>query len=124
MVRRVGARHALQVLASGRRMTTAEAVQRGLVDESVPAGTAVEAARRWCDALCAQPLDAVRGAARVVKTWRDKPGEGAVAERAVFSQLWGSPAPLDALAKVMGRGSSWACWRSWLAVQSSGWFPR
>ncbi len=103
LVHRVGARHALQVLASGSRMTTSEALSRGLVDYSVAPGTAVGAAQSWCEALCAQPLDAIRGAARLVKTWRDDSAQGGSTERAVFAQLWGSPSHVEALRKVLGR---------------------
>lgn len=103
LVRRVGPRHALTVLAGGGRMTAQMAAEHGLVDHVVPQGTALDAARAWCVEVCGHPVAAVRGAVRTVRTWRDRPADGVATERAVFGELWGGEAHVAALAKVFDK---------------------
>jgi enoyl-CoA hydratase/carnithine racemase len=103
LVRRVGAQRALQIMATGDQLSAPEAARLGLIDHLVPPGTAREAATAWCAEVCARPISAVRGAARVVKAWRDTPEAGIDTERVVFAELWGGPDHLEALAKVFRR---------------------
>ena len=69
--RRVGLNRALDLIVTGRRVTAAEALDLGLVDRGVPAGSARPAARQLADAIAAQSPVSLRAAKRAVRTGFD-----------------------------------------------------
>ena len=101
LVGRVGAARALQVMTLARRMSAEEAHGLGVVDRLVPDTEALAEAEQWAAQVCTQPTAAVRGAVRVVRAWRDAPAGAAGVEASVFSELWGGPAHVAALAEVL-----------------------
>jgi len=100
LVRQVGARRALPLLARAERLSAASAAAAGLVDEVVDAGSALVAAHTWIERLRSLPPDAVRGVVSVVRAARDDPDRAVEVERRVFGELWGGLAHRAALAMV------------------------
>jgi enoyl-CoA hydratase/carnithine racemase len=65
--RRVGLNRALDLIMTGRRVTGAEALDLGLADRGVPAGSARTAARQLAEAIAAQSPVSLRAAKRAVR---------------------------------------------------------
>jgi enoyl-CoA hydratase/carnithine racemase len=65
--RRLGPNRALDLILTGRRLTAAEAVDLGLADRLVPAGSSREAARQLAEQIAAQSPISLRAAKRAVK---------------------------------------------------------
>ena len=84
LLRLVGRRHALRLLATARRVSADEALDLGLVDVLCEPGHAEAAAREFLAPFVRLPKTAVRGAKRLVAN-PDEEGE-------VFGSLWGEPA--------------------------------
>jgi enoyl-CoA hydratase/carnithine racemase len=66
-VRAVGQRVAEALCVSGRLMNPSEALDVGFVDEVVPAGEVVAAARRWCEHILEAPPEAVADTRSVLR---------------------------------------------------------
>jgi enoyl-CoA hydratase/carnithine racemase len=65
--RRVGLNRALDLIVTGRRVTATEALDLGLADRGVPAGSARTAARQLADGIAAQSPVSLRAAKRAVR---------------------------------------------------------
>jgi enoyl-CoA hydratase/carnithine racemase len=65
--RRVGLNRALDLIMTGRRLTAAEALDIGLADRGVPAGSARTAARQLAEQIAAQSPIGLRAAKRAVR---------------------------------------------------------
>jgi enoyl-CoA hydratase/carnithine racemase len=65
--RRVGLNRALDLIVTGRRVTAAQALDLGLADRGVPAGSARTAARQLADGIAAQSPVSLRAAKRAVR---------------------------------------------------------
>jgi enoyl-CoA hydratase/carnithine racemase len=65
--RRVGLNRALDLIMTGRRVTAAEAIDLGLADRGVPAGSARTAARQLAEAIAAHSPVSLRAAKRAVR---------------------------------------------------------
>jgi enoyl-CoA hydratase/carnithine racemase len=50
--RQIGQKHAMGMLLTGRRVSAEEGLRLGFVNEVVPPGELLAAARRWADAIC------------------------------------------------------------------------
>lgn len=98
LVRRVGPRAALALMATARPLSAAEALVVGLVD--VVEADPIAGARARAADLLAIDADALRGAKRVVRAAAALPdAEALAAELDVFDALWGGPGHLRALAR-------------------------
>lgn len=91
LVRRVGARNAMRLLAFARPISAEEAESVGLVDRAVGQGEALQEARRWLAELESVPPEALRAAVLIAR------GAPAELEEALFAELWGGPAHRAAL---------------------------
>lgn len=94
LVRRVGSRHALRLLAFARPVPAEEARQFGLVDRVVAPGAAVAEARAWLQELENIPPEALAAAVRIGR------GADPAEEQVLFASLWGGPAHRVALARL------------------------
>lgn len=92
LLRRVGQRRALRLLTEARLLSAAEALDAGLVDEIVDDPS--QAAEAWAQAALDRPAAALRGVVRMCRA------QGDDAEGAVFAELWGGTAHLDALRQL------------------------
>ncbi len=79
--RQIGQKHAMGMLLTGRRVSAREGLALGFVNEVVPAGELLPAARRWADAIleCA-PLS-VRASKQAALAGQGRPLEEAMAAR-------------------------------------------
>ncbi len=79
--RQIGQKHAMGMLLTGRRVSAREGFALGFVNEVVPAGELMTAARRWADAIleCA-PLS-VRASKQAALAGLDRPLEEAMSAR-------------------------------------------
>ena len=66
LTRAVGYQRALEIAATGRRISAAEAVQIGIALTAVPADDLEQAVADLTDALLSSPADAVRGVSRLI----------------------------------------------------------
>lgn len=94
LVRRVGPRRAVPMLALAEVMSAAEALSVGVVDLLTPPGRALEVARARVAGLDAIPPGALRAALQVGR------GAGLEQEARLFGELWGGPAHLEALQRT------------------------
>ena len=85
LVEKVGQANAMRLLAFAERHDAASAKRLGVVDEVVPAGSAVGEAERWRTRLASLPPDALRAAIEIAR------GATVERERALFVSLWGAP---------------------------------
>lgn len=101
LVERVGSRRATLLLAEAGRMSAQAAKEAGLVDAVVPAGTALEQASQWLQAL---PAWSFPGVLRETVALCARGGfQGA---EDAFAALWGGPAHRTALLGIpQGRSS-------------------
>jgi len=65
--RQIGLKPAMGMLLTGRRVGAREALALGIVNEVVPAGELMAAARRWADQICECSPVSVRATKRVVQ---------------------------------------------------------
>ncbi len=94
LVRRVGSRRALQLLAFAEVLDVDQAQAVGLVDRVAPAGEAAIAARAWLAELERIPRESLRAAVAIGR------GASAEVESAFFASLWGAEAHREALARA------------------------
>lgn len=97
LVARVGRRRALRLLVEATPMDALAAKEAGLIDEITD--DAVAGAEAWIARAVELPPAALRGAVRVV---RAPAATAAQEELAVFTELWGGPAHVAALATARG----------------------
>ncbi|OQR96310.1 hypothetical protein ACHHYP_16095 [Achlya hypogyna] len=101
LVKLVGRQHALRLLARTEKVSPVHALAIGLADEVSTPEVDVEAtAHRFLEPICSKHPHVIRGLKRVVGHADDivldqMRGE----EYAVFQELWGGPANLEALAR-------------------------
>lgn len=94
LVRRVGPRRAVPILALAEVMSASEAMAAGLVDLLAPAGGALERARARVATLDRVDPEALRAALLVGR------GASVETEARLFGELWGGPAHRDALGRT------------------------
>lgn len=71
--RQVGHKHAMGMILTGRRVTAAEGLALGFVNEVVPKGEVLNAARRWADAILECSPMSVRASKQAVLRGLDEP---------------------------------------------------
>lgn len=98
LVRLLGRNHALRVLTGARPLSRGEAMTIGLIDHCCD-GSAVEATMSWCSGMLAHPPSAIRAVKQQVAAVAP-PRREPHAEAKLFSEVWGSPAHLEALQRL------------------------
>lgn len=101
LVARVGARRALRLLVEAAPLSATGAKEVGLIDEIVD--DPVASAEAWIARAAELPAEALRGAVRLVRA-TDAPASRE--ELRVFTDLWGGPAHVAALAAARARPRS------------------
>ena len=96
--RLIGYGKAVDLLLTGRTVTAQEALGLGLVEQVVPAGQALTAARSIAATIAANPPQAVQALKRLLRL---EPGEAAAQEREVFARLWASAEHLEAVSAFL-----------------------
>lgn len=97
---------ALDLLATGRVVSAAEAYALRLVQRVAPTGTALTVAQELAATISTNPPDAVRAVKRVLQTGLQIPTAEALAyERAEFPALWASEFRQAAVEKFLGKPS-------------------
>lgn len=90
--RLVGLSRAKDILFSGRQVDAAEAERIGLVDELVPEGTLLDAARARARRCTAGPREALTAVKHALNATHESPlDEGLDLELALFTPLLGAP---------------------------------
>ena len=92
LLRRAGRREALWWLTEARAVDVTESRRHGMIDELVPEGGALAAARAHAQRLTRLPQAALKGAIVLASG-------GDVSEREIFLSLWGGPDHTAALAR-------------------------
>lgn len=104
LLRIVGYSRAMALLLSGEVLRPPELDKLGLVQQIVPAGTALEAAQALAEDMAQQPPDVVRGIKALLQAGRTLPYDQALqTERDIFPPLWAADAHLDAVAAFLQR---------------------
>ncbi|HHO52801.1 MAG TPA: enoyl-CoA hydratase/isomerase family protein [Deltaproteobacteria bacterium] len=98
LVRLLGRNHALRVLTAARPLSRGEAMTIGLIDHCCD-GSAVAAAMSWCSGMLSHPPSAIRAVKEQVAA-AAPPRRSPHAEARIFSEIWGSPAHLEALQRL------------------------
>ncbi len=93
LVERVGRQRALMWLSDPQPRPASECLAQGMADRLVPAGQALDTARRLAARIASGAPSVLAAAARLAK-------DGAAGERETFLELWGGPNHLAALASV------------------------
>ena len=98
----VGRRVALRLLCDAASIDASECARLGLADEVVDEGGASAKARAWAGELVRRP-EAVRAAKRVVLARGRRAETARNLESHAFAEVWGGPAHVEALQKVLTR---------------------
>jgi enoyl-CoA hydratase/carnithine racemase len=102
LLRLVGYARAMEILLRGRTMHAHELQALGLVNDVVPAGTALTRALNFARQIAEAPPDVVRGVKAVLQAGLTQPyTEALQTERAVFPTLWGAAAHITAVANFL-----------------------
>lgn len=99
----VGYPKALELLATGRVLSAAQALSLGLVDSVAPAGFALQAAQDLAGQMAQHPADAVRATKRLLRFAIAHPEVSKHAERRLFASLWGSEFRREAVKAFLSR---------------------
>jgi ethylmalonyl-CoA/methylmalonyl-CoA decarboxylase len=105
LVNLVGRTRALRLLCGAETVSTEQALAMGLADLVVPSMNEVDdKVKELVQPYMDLPITAVRACKSVVAAGADLPLQEALAkELQVFSQVWGAPANVDAVRKVLAR---------------------
>jgi enoyl-CoA hydratase/carnithine racemase len=100
LMRQVTTKQAMGLLLTGRRATAAEGLAMGFVNDVVPAGTALDGARRWAAQILECSPMAVRATKALVLAQSDHVSEAdaVLAGYAVIDRLQASEDRLEGLA--------------------------
>ncbi len=104
LLRAIGYARALELLATGRVVSAAEALALRLVNLVAAAGEALAAARRLAEQIAANPPAATQAAKRILRASLARTDEDAMAaERAEFPSLWDTEFRREAVRKFLNR---------------------
>jgi enoyl-CoA hydratase/carnithine racemase len=104
LVERVGPLEAARLLFSGEKISAAEALRIGLVNEVVARGTARDRALAKVARIADNPRMAVAAMKRTLREVREaRRGAAMDRERAVFSSLWGGPGHQQAMSAFLAK---------------------
>lgn len=108
LVERVGPLEASRLLFTAEKVTAAEALRLGLVNEVVPTGMARERALARVGRIADNARTVVAAHKRALREVREaRRGDAIARERAVFAEMWAGPAhqaALEAFFDAKGRG--------------------
>ncbi len=96
--RLIGYGKAIELLLTGRIVTPQEALHLGLIEQIVPQGEALAAARSLAAQIAANPPQAVMALKRLVRL---EASEAYAAEREAFAKLWATAEHLEAVAAFL-----------------------
>jgi len=96
--RLIGYGKAIELLLTGRIITPDEAHHLGLIEQVVPQGEAVNAARAVAATIAANPPQAVKALKRLVRL---EANEAFAAEREAFAKLWATADHLEAVSAFL-----------------------
>lgn len=100
----VGYPKALELLSTARVLSALESKDIGLVDHIAPRGQAMHSALELAAEIAQHPLEAVRGAKRLLRFAVAFPEVSKHAERRLFARLWESDFRLQAVKRFLNRG--------------------
>jgi len=104
LLRAIGYARALDLLATGRVVSAAEALALRLVNLVAAAGEALAAARRLAEQIAANPPAATQAAKRILRaSLAHTDDEAMAAERAEFPALWDTEFRREAVRKFLSR---------------------
>lgn len=107
LLRAIGYARALDLLATGRVISAAEAFALRLVNLVTAAGEALAAARRLAEQIAANPPAATQAAKRILRaSLAHTDDEAMAAERAEFPSLWDTEFRREAVRKFLNRPKS------------------
>ncbi|MQA08964.1 MAG: enoyl-CoA hydratase/isomerase family protein [Pseudonocardiaceae bacterium] len=105
LTRLVGPSRAKELLMTGRKITAAEALRLGMVDEVVPDGGAYEAAIEYADRLAAGPRFAIQAIKEAVDHGADAPSASGLAlERSLIAGLFATEDRNTGMASFISEG--------------------
>lgn len=105
LLRAVGYSRALDLLATGRVLTSNEALTLRLINQIVPANEAVTEAIKIAEQIALNPPHATQAAKRILRiSLSHTEGLAMEAERAEFPPLWDTEFRRDAVKKFLNRG--------------------
>jgi enoyl-CoA hydratase len=96
--RLIGYGKAIELLLTGRVISPQEAMDMGMVEQVVPVGESVAAARKIAEAIAANPPQAVRALKRLLRL---EASEAFAEEREAFGRLWATADHLEAVAAFL-----------------------
>ena len=100
----VGYPKALELLSTARVLSALEAKDIGLVDHIAPNGQAMHSALELAAEMAKHPVDAVRGAKRLLRFAIAYPEISKHAERRLFARLWEGEYRQQAVERFLNRG--------------------
>jgi len=105
LLRAIGYSRALELMATGRVISAADALGLRLVNLVTAAGEACTAARHLAEQIAANPPDATQAAKRILRFSQTHPDGGTAfdAERAEFPGLWDTEFRREAVRKFLNR---------------------
>jgi enoyl-CoA hydratase len=84
----IGYANALDLLATGRVITAADAQTLGFVNRLVPTGTALQHAQQLAAQMATAPIEALSAYKRILQAAANSPSAADALEREIFPQLW------------------------------------